>query len=91
MHATLSLFGYHMMLADEFPEMDPDTRAPGADKTTVTIHVNLADETTLDTVLAQAKDAGATITMPAQNMPWGAYYGRLVDPFGHSWSFASGH
>jgi PhnB protein len=26
--------------------------------------------------------------MPAMDAFWGDRYGRIVDPFGHSWSFA---
>jgi len=33
--------------------------------------------------------AGATVTMPAQDMFWGDRYGKVTDPFGHEWSFAT--
>ena len=92
LHATLSMLGHHIMLSDEFPEHDANVVAPAtATSTTVTVHVNLATEADVDAAMAQAESAGARITMPAAQMFWGAYYGRLIDPFGHSWSFASGH
>ena len=91
-HATLAMLGHHVMLSDEFPEFSGDTSAPPtAGSTTVTVHVNLKDAETIDTVIASAEAAGAKVTMPAQKMFWGAYYGRIVDPFGHAWSFASDH
>ena len=40
-----------------------------------------------DAAVKRAKDAGATVTLE----PWfvlGARYARIMDPFGHSWSFA---
>lgn len=90
LHATLAMLGHHIMLSDEFPEHETRVAAP-AGATTVTVHVNLGSEADVDAVMAQAVAAGAETTMPAQKMFWGAYYGRLIDPFGHSWSFASGH
>jgi PhnB protein len=37
--------------------------------------------------MARAQQAGATITLPASDVFWGARYGRLRDPFGHVWAF----
>ena len=33
--------------------------------------------------------AGAKVTMPLANQFWGARYGQIVDPFGHSWALFS--
>lgn len=90
LHATLAIFGGHVMLSDEFSEFETYVRAPvSKDVTTVTVHINLANQRAVAAAFKSAKDAGAKITMPAAKMPWGSYYGRLVDPFGHSWSFAA--
>jgi len=90
LHATLEMLGHHIMLSDEFPEHETRVKSPTtAGASTVTVHVNLATPEEIDTVMSQAMAAGAEITMPAAKMFWGAYYGRLIDPFGHSWSFAS--
>jgi PhnB protein len=90
LHATLDVFGAQIMLSDEFPEHSSDTAAPptrgGA---SVTIHVNRPSAADVDAILARAQAAGATITMPAAAQFWGAYYARLVDPFGHAWSFGA--
>jgi uncharacterized protein len=39
----------------------------------------------VDTVMAQAKKAGATITDPARDRFWGGYSGHFADPDGHLW------
>jgi PhnB protein len=91
MHCDLSMFGGNIMLSDEFPEMgQSDTLSPvtrgGA---SATIHVNFRKSAEIDRVMKEAAKAGARITMPAADMFWGARYGRIVDPFGHSWSFGA--
>jgi PhnB protein len=43
----------------------------------------------VDAAIQQAADAGAEITMPAEDMFWGDRYGKLVDPFGHEWQLAT--
>jgi uncharacterized protein len=42
----------------------------------------------VDTVLAQAKAAGARILVPATETFWGGYDGYLADPDGHLWEIA---
>jgi catechol 2,3-dioxygenase-like lactoylglutathione lyase family enzyme len=39
----------------------------------------------VDSVLAQAKAAGATLTDQAHDRPWGIYSGYFRDPDGHLW------
>ena len=39
--------------------------------------------------VTRAVAAGATLVMPVTEMFWGARYGVLKDPFGHSWSVAT--
>jgi catechol 2,3-dioxygenase-like lactoylglutathione lyase family enzyme len=39
----------------------------------------------VDTVLAEAQAAGATLTGPAHDRPWGIYSGYFRDPDGHLW------
>ena len=39
----------------------------------------------VDAVLAQAEAAGATITDPPRERPWGIYSGYFRDPDGHLW------
>jgi PhnB protein len=88
MHAHLSVFDGMVYLHDDFPEYhngkSETPKALGA--TPVTLHVNVPD---CDAAIAKAAAAGATVTMPAQDMFWGDRYGQVVDPFGHRWSFAT--
>jgi uncharacterized protein len=39
----------------------------------------------VDALLAQAEAAGATLTGPAHDRPWGIYSGYFRDPDGHLW------
>jgi predicted lactoylglutathione lyase len=41
-----------------------------------------------DTVLAEAKAAGAKILKPAKETPWGGYSGYFADPDDHIWEVA---
>lgn len=90
MHCTMSVFGSEIMFSDEFPEFGADTASPATvGGASVTVHVNLPDSESVDRAMADAAKEGAKITMPAERTFWGAYYGKLIDPFGHSWSFAA--
>lgn len=42
----------------------------------------------VDTVMDQAKEAGARITKPAEETFWGGYAGYFQDPDGHLWEIA---
>lgn len=42
----------------------------------------------VDAVVAQAKQAGATITDPPHDRFWGGYSGHFQDPDGHLWEIA---
>jgi catechol 2,3-dioxygenase-like lactoylglutathione lyase family enzyme len=42
----------------------------------------------VDTVLEQARAAGATITRPGATTFWGGYSGVFLDPDGHPWEVA---
>ena len=41
-------------------------------------------------VLAEARDAGAKITKPAERTPWGGFSGSFADPEGNVWEVATG-
>ena len=85
MHAEIKIGSSRVMLADEFPEygcVGPATLGGSP----VTIHMYVND---VDAVYNQAVKAGATPTMPVTDMFWGDRYGKLKDPFGHSWSIAT--
>jgi PhnB protein len=92
-HVDMSVFGGQLMFSDEFPEggfgevdtLSPVTRGGAS----ATVHVNLKTPEEVKRVMESAAREGARITSPAEKAPWGAVYGRLLDPFGHSWSFAA--
>ncbi|TLS76881.1 VOC family protein [Mariprofundus erugo] len=49
---------------------------------------NVASEAEVRQVMAQAEQAGATVTKPAQETFWGGYAGYFKDPDGHLWEIA---
>jgi catechol 2,3-dioxygenase-like lactoylglutathione lyase family enzyme len=54
----------------------------------VTLAYCVASPTEVDTVLAAARSAGATIGRPGATTFWGGYSGIFVDPDGHPWEVA---
>ena len=84
-HACVRIGDSQLFLVDEMPEHG--ALGPQALKgSPVTIHLQVQDA---DAVFARAVQAGATVGMPLADMFWGDRYGRVTDPFGHSWSIAT--
>lgn len=84
-HAEIRVNGGVVMLAEEAPEMgvlSPES----LEGTPVTLHLYVAD---CDAAVKRAEEAGCQVTMPPADMFWGDRYGRVADPFGHSWSLAT--
>lgn len=54
----------------------------------VTLAHNVGSPAEVDAVLAEAKDAGATIGRPGAETFWGGYSGVFIDPDGHPWEIA---
>jgi len=88
MHAEIRIGDKLLYLCDDFPEFcGGQSRSAKALKgTPVTIHQYVRD---CDAAIKRATEAGATVTMPATDMFWGDRYGKVTDPFGHDWSFAT--
>lgn len=87
MHAAIGIGDCTVMLVDEFPEQCSESRGPKAlHGSPVTIHVYVAD---VDATVDRAVAAGATVTLPVQDMFWGDRYGQFEDPQGHRWSVAT--
>ncbi|MBE7464099.1 MAG: VOC family protein [Planctomycetes bacterium] len=57
----------------------------GPSPTEFTLGHNVSSRREVDTVMQQARDAGATIVKPAQDTFWGGYAGYFQDPDGHLW------
>ena len=84
-HAELRIGDSVVMLADEFPGMG--NRSPKSlGGTTGGVFMYVQD---VDAAYKQAIDAGAHADQPPADMFWGDRYGKLTDPFGHSWSMAT--
>jgi catechol 2,3-dioxygenase-like lactoylglutathione lyase family enzyme len=53
--------------------------------TEMTLGHNVGSKAEVDTVMVQARAAGAVIVKPAQDTFWGGYAGYFQDPDGHLW------
>jgi PhnB protein len=91
MHSEIRVGGARIFVMDDFPEhrgshgvdaVFPPDQIKG---TSVTMHLEVEN---CDAAVKRAADAGATVTMAPWDAFWGARYARIMDPFGHSWSFA---
>jgi PhnB protein len=84
-HAELEIGDSRIMLSDPFPHAS--TKPPKELRgTSVSIFMYVED---VDSVVKQAVDAGATITMEVADQFWGDRMGSIQDPFGHSWSLGT--
>ena len=85
MHAMIQIGDSFIMMSDEMPAMGASSpQTIGG--TPVTIHLYVEDA---DKIFNQAVNAGAKVTMPMENTFWGDRYGKVLDPYGHSWSIAT--
>ena len=74
-----------IMLGDEMPGAACQSpQALGGTTAGIMLYVENADA-----FFKQAVSAGAQVESPLTDMFWGDRYGRLKDPFGHSWSVAT--
>jgi PhnB protein len=82
-HADLSIGDSHLMLSDEYPGMAvaPDPTAPCS--TSLYIYSE-----NVDALYDRAVKAGCKIEMPLADQFWGDRYGKVRDPFGHSWGLS---
>jgi PhnB protein len=84
-HAELQIGDGIIMLSDKFPQSACQTpKELGG--TTVAIFLFVED---VDSVVQDAADAGATITMQPENQFWGDRLGQVTDPFGNVWQIAT--
>ena len=84
-HAELKIGDSLIMLSDEM--QGGGLRSPqslGGTTAGVFLYVE-----NVDNVFRQATTAGAKVEMPVSDQFWGDRYGKLTDPFGHSWSLAT--
>jgi PhnB protein len=83
-HAELKFGDSHVMLADEFPELDVvGPRTLGNSPVGLLLYVDNVDKT-----VERAVAFGATLKKSVQDQPYGDRNGTLEDPFGHKWTIA---
>jgi PhnB protein len=84
-HAELMIGDSHIMLADEFPEMN--YRGPVSDGSSpVSLLLYVED---VDSIVERAIAAGAKVLKPVQDQFYGDRSGFIQDPFGHLWGVAT--
>ena len=84
-HAELKIGDSVIMLSDEMP--GSETRSPQSlGGTTSGVFLYVKD---VDAVFHRATTAGAKATAQPADMFWGDRYGKVTDPYGHSWSLAT--
>ena len=84
-HAELEIGGGHIMLADEFPEMN--FRSPASyGGSAVLLHLYVED---VDAVAGRALASGATIVRKVENQFYGDRSGQFRYPFGHIWNVST--
>lgn len=84
-HAELKIGDSVIMLSDDMP--GGWARSPKSlGGSTVGIFLYVDD---VDSVFKQAVSEGAKTETPLADQFWGDRYGKLTDPFGHSWSLAT--
>jgi len=84
-HADIMIGDSHVMLSDEFPDMDklgPASR--GGPTSSIMIYVP-----DVDAAFDKAVAAGAEVTRPVEDMFYGDRSGWLKDPFGHEWTIST--
>lgn len=84
-HAELKIGDSMLMISDEMP--GSGSRSPqslGGSPVSIFMYIE-----NVDSVFNKAVQAGAKADMPPQDMFWGDRFGKLTDPFGHSWALAT--
>jgi uncharacterized glyoxalase superfamily protein PhnB len=85
LHSEVAINGSAVMLGEESPERGCVAPA-GLKGHSGGLYLYVAD---VDAVLAQAKSAGGTVTMPVTDMFWGDRVAEVQDPSGHRWTLAT--
>ncbi|HYO93503.1 MAG TPA: VOC family protein [Polyangiaceae bacterium] len=83
MHVELPILGDHRIMGTDAIESMGHTVTFGNN-----VSINLEPDTRQETErLFHALGEGGKVTMPLQDMFWGAYFGTLTDKFGVQWMF----
>ncbi len=84
MHSELRIGDSMLFVNDEYPGMSAAPSPNFTPSNSLFLYV-----TDVDSVFKRAVDAGSRVDMPVDNLFWGDRYGKLTDPFGHSWGIAT--
>ena len=80
-HAELTIMSGHVLMATDSPESMGLKMQYGNN-----MHINLEPASREETKrLFDALSVGGTITMPLEDMFWGAYFGAFTDKYGINW------
>lgn len=77
-HATVRIGNSHLYVNDAMPDM-------GGKPTTLNVWLYVSD---VDAAFKRAVDAGATVTMPLQDVFWGDRTGSVTDRWHNTWNIA---
>lgn len=81
MHVELTITGGHKLMGTDSPESMGFKLVKGNN-----FHINLGPDTREETKrLFDELSNGGVVTMPLQDMFWGAYFGSFTDKFGVNW------
>ena len=82
-HAELTILGRHVLMATDAPESMGFKLDLGNN-----MHINVEPGSKEETKrLFDALSEGGNITMPLEDMFWGAYFGSFTDKYGINWMF----
>lgn len=80
-HAELTIMAGHVLMATDSPESMGFNMVHGNN-----MHINLEPDSREETErLFKELSEGGEVSMPLQDMFWGAYYGSFTDKFGINW------
>jgi PhnB protein len=84
-HADVLIGDTHVMLSDEFPDMDKlGPKARGGATSSLMVYVP-----DVDAAFGKAVAAGAEVVRPVVDQFYGDRSGWLRDPFGHEWTIST--
>ena len=67
---------------------DAGVSASGNGFANISLALNVRSREEVDTIMQEAKKAGATILKPGAETPWGGHTGYFADPDGFAWEIA---
>ncbi|MEY4909143.1 MAG: hypothetical protein RL260_2861 [Pseudomonadota bacterium] len=81
MHIELAITGGHILMGTDAPQSMGFQVTAGNQ-----VHLNLEPDTRAEAArLFQGLSEGGTVSMPLQDMFWGAYFGSVTDRYGICW------